>query len=121
MAINKRDRKRMVRRGQRIRSRITDGTKEKPRVAVYRSLKHIYAQIIDDTTGSTLASASSLNLQGSVTSATKTEMASLVGADLAKKACAQGIQVAVFDRGTSKYTGRISALADALRAGGITI
>jgi large subunit ribosomal protein L18 len=121
MAINKRDRKRMVRRGQRIRSRLIAGTNEKPRIAVYRSLKHIYAQIIDDSKGSTLASASSLSLDENSAKVTKTEIASLVGADLAKKARAHGIQAAVFDRGTSKYTGRISALADALRAGGIAI
>lgn len=121
MAINKRDRKRMVRRGQRIKRSLTLGTQQKPRIAVYRSLKHIYAQIIDDSVGITLASSSSLSLQDKSAVITKTEIASLVGNDLAQKARARGIQAAVFDRGTSKYTGRISALADALRAGGITI
>lgn len=120
MAINKRDRKRLIRRGQRVKSRLTAGTKEKPRIAVYKSLKHIYVQMIDDTIGATLASASSLSLEDNV-KVTKTAIASLVGADLAKKAREQGVQAAVFDRGASKYTGRISALADALRAGGITI
>ncbi len=121
MAINKKDRKRMVRRGQRIKKSLTPGTQHKPRIAVYRSLKHIYAQIIDDSVGVTLASSSSLSLQDKSVGITKTEIAGLVGADLAQKARIQGIQAAVFDRGTSRYTGRISALADALRAGGITI
>jgi len=121
MAINKRDRKRIIRRGQRIKNHLILGTNQKPRVAVYKSLNHIYAQMIDDTVGKTLVSASSLTLKGTIDKATKTEIASIVGTELAKKALACGINVAFFDRGTSKYTGRVSALADALRTSGITI
>src|SRR5438105_15673972 len=105
MAINKNDRKRAHRRALRVRARIKNGTSQIPRLSVFRSLKHIYAQMIDDTTGKTLLSSSSLIIDAS---ANKTAVARLVGEDLAQKARAQGIGKAFFDRGSFRYTGRIS-------------
>jgi large subunit ribosomal protein L18 len=105
-----------ARRHARIRSTVS-GTPESPRLSVFRSNKYIYAQIIDDTTGATLAQAADIqvNAQG-----TKTERAKNVGTELAKEALAKGITRVVFDRGGFKYTGRVQALADAARAGGLT-
>jgi large subunit ribosomal protein L18 len=118
MAINKNDRKRAHRRALRVRANIKNGTNQMPRLSVFRSLKHIYAQMIDDVTGTTLVSSSSLVIDGV---GNKTSVAQTVGKDLAQKARAQGIEKAFFDRGSFKYTGRISALADAVRDGGIQL
>lgn len=107
---------RRERRKKRIRKRIS-GTPERPRLSVYRSLKHIYAQLIDDTTGRTLVSASSLELklsQGGNVAAAKQ-----VGQVLAERAKAAGISQVVFDRNGFKYHGRIKALAEAAREGGL--
>lgn len=100
-------------RQRRIRARIS-GTASKPRLAVFRSNAAIYAQLIDDTTGTTLAAADSRKETGSTTVA-----AGAVGAAIAKKAVAAGITQAVFDRGGYRYTGAVAALADAARAGGL--
>jgi large subunit ribosomal protein L18 len=103
-------------RHQRIRKRIS-GTAERPRLAVFRSLKHISAQIIDDTTGRTLAAASSLEKDLKATG--NAEGAKLVGAKLAERAKAAGIERVVFDRGGFRYHGRVANLADGAREGGL--
>lgn len=106
-----------MKRHQRVRKNIS-GTAERPRLSVYRSLNHIYAQIIDDTKGTTLVSASSLekdfegyggNIDG----------AKAVGNLVAKKALEKGIKAVVFDRGGYIYHGRVAALADGAREGGL--
>lgn len=100
---------------KRMRFRIV-GTPERPRLAVFRSANHIYAQIIDDTKGVTLASASTLNTE---VSGTKTDAAKTVGEAVAKKALAAGITKVVFDRGGNIYHGRIKALAEGAREAGL--
>ncbi|MER3419478.1 MAG: 50S ribosomal protein L18 [Chloroflexota bacterium] len=107
-----------LRRHLRIRKRIS-GTPERPRLAVFRSLAHIYAQVIDDTVGRTLASASDLEPALRGTPGTKTEVAKRVGALIGERAKAAGITKVVFDRGGHKYHGRVKALADAARAAGL--
>ncbi len=103
-------------RHERVRSKIY-GTKEVPRVCVFRSNANIYAQIINDEEGITLVSASSLENKGN--NGSNVEAAKLVGASLAKKAKDAGITKVVFDRGGYLYHGRVKALADALRDGGL--
>ena len=106
---------------KRVRSKIF-GTPERPRLSVYRSLKHIYAQIIDDTRGHTLVAMSSLSkeIRDEVKNAkTKTEVSRIVGLALAIKALEKGITKVVFDRNGYKYHGRIKALAEAAREGGL--
>ena len=103
---------------QRIHSRIRaklSGTAERPRLNVYRSLNHIYAQVIDDQTGTTLVSASSIKLKtgGNIASAKE------IGKAVAEKAVEKGIKKVVFDRGGYLYHGRIKALADAAREAGL--
>ena len=105
-----------VRKHLRVRAKIS-GTAEKPRLCVFRSNKHIEAQIIDDVKGVTLVSASSVQLQ--LENGSNCEAAAKVGADLAKKALAKGIEVVAFDRGGYLYHGRVAALADAAREGGL--
>ncbi len=102
---------------QRIRSKV-QGTPERPRLAVFRSLKHIYAQVIDDASGTTLASASSSDKESSAKGA-NTAAAKAVGAMIAKKAKDKGIKQVVFDRGGYLYHGSIKALADAARENGL--
>ncbi len=101
----------------RLRKKLA-GTAERPRLAVYRSLKHIYAQIIDDTKGHTLASASSQD-EGH-TGGGNAEGAKAVGARLAEQAKAAGIEAVVFDRGGFAYHGRVQALAESAREGGLS-
>ena len=100
---------------KRMRFRIT-GTSERPRLAVFRSAKHIYAQIIDDVKGVTLVSASTLNVNAE---GTKTDAAKAVGEAVAKKALDAGITKVVFDRGGNIYHGRIKALAEGAREAGL--
>ena len=100
---------------KRMRFRIT-GTPERPRLAVFRSAKHIYAQIIDDVKGVTLVSASTLNVNAE---GTKTDAAKAVGEAVAKKALNAGITKVVFDRGGNIYHGRIKALAEGAREAGL--
>lgn len=100
---------------KRMRFRIT-GTPERPRLAVFRSAKHIYAQIIDDVKGVTLVSASTLNANAE---GTKTDAAKAVGEAVAKKALDAGITKVVFDRGGNIYHGRIKALAEGAREAGL--
>jgi large subunit ribosomal protein L18 len=104
-----------LRRHRRVRRRVL-GTSERPRLAVFRSNRHIYAQIIDDMNGRTVASAGSLGLSGDDD---KTEEAKRVGAELARRAKQAGIAAVVFDRGGYQYHGRIQALAEAAREGGL--
>ena len=102
------------RRHARIRKRV-HGTAARPRLAVFRSLNHIYGQIIDDDLGQTLAAASDLNgVAGS-----KTERAAVVGKQLAGTAQAAGVSAVVFDRGGYRYHGRVRALAEAAREAGL--
>ena len=104
------------RRHRRVRARIA-GTAERPRLAVYRSLTQIYAQVIDDRTGRTLVAASSLETKD--TKGKKSEIASAVGAKIAEKAKAAGVTEVIFDRGGYRYHGRVKALADAARSNGL--
>jgi large subunit ribosomal protein L18 len=102
---------------ERIRKKVS-GTTERPRLAVFRSLKHVYAQVIDDATGTTIASASSREKDASSKGA-NAAAAKAVGALIAKKAKDKGITRVVFDRGGYQYHGNIKALADAARENGL--
>ncbi len=115
------DKKRAARqrRHQRVRKRV-QGTAERPRLSVYRSNVHIYAQLIDDERGHTLAAASSLEDE-LPRSDGKTASARQVGARIAERARQAGIEQAVFDRGGFRYAGRVRALADAARDAGLRI
>lgn len=108
------------RRHARVRKHLA-GTPERPRLAVFRSLTEIYAQVIDDEAGATLVSASSIDkeLRGKMNGKTKIEQARLVGEAVADRAKAQGITTVVFDRGGFRYFGRVQALAEGARAGGL--
>jgi large subunit ribosomal protein L18 len=110
----------LEKRKLRIRKKIK-GTKERPRVSVYRSLKHIYAQVIDDEVGHTLASCSTLckDIRDKIKNKKKIEQSEIVGRHLAEKLLSLGIKSIVFDRNGRKYAGRIAALAKGLREGGI--
>ena len=109
-----------VRRHQRVRKRVS-GTPQRPRLNVFRSDKHIYAQVIDDAAGHTLAAASTVDLEvrGSTKGKSKTEQAKLVGRAVAERAIDAGVKLVVFDRGGYMYHGRIKALADAAREAGL--
>ena len=104
-----------LRRHRRVRVRMT-GTAERPRLAVFKSLNHLYVQVIDDASGRTLASASTVGDKGK---AKGMEEAATVGKAIAEKAKAAGVSRVVFDRGGFLYHGRIKALADAAREGGL--
>jgi large subunit ribosomal protein L18 len=104
------------RRHARVRDRVS-GTAETPRLVVFRSNKNIEAQIIDDVKGVTLCASSSAALK--IKNGGNCEGAALVGKDLAEKAVKKGIKVVVFDRGGYQYHGRVAALADAARKGGL--
>jgi large subunit ribosomal protein L18 len=117
--IKKRPRKQSRKaRHTRVRSKVS-GTPECPRLAVYKSGKHIYAQLIDDVNGKTLASASSLDKGIKGQKATFTERARLVGELAAERATEKGLKDVVFDRGGFKYHGRVAALASAAREKGL--
>src|SRR3989344_4266801 len=107
---------RLERRHARIRASVK-GTHERPRLSVFRSSKHIQAQIIDDEKGITLVSVSDLKIKKK---GIKQERAVYIGEELAKKALEKGIKKVVFDRGGFRYQGRIRALADAVRKGGLS-
>ena len=106
-----------LKRHRRVRAKIS-GTAQHPRLSVYRSTKHIYAQLIDDVAGVTLAAASSKD-KGFAENGGNKEGARAVGAAIAKKAADKGITTVVFDRGGYLYHGRISELADAARENGL--
>lgn len=116
------DRKHELRRRRhyRLRRKVA-GTAERPRLAVYRSLNHIYAQIIDDTQGKTLVAASTLDtpLRGEKHAGGNVSAAQKVGSLLAERAKEAGVSRVVFDRGGFKYHGRVKSLADAAREGGL--
>lgn len=107
-------------RAVKVRSKV-NGTPERPRLNVYRSLTHIYAQVIDDVNGVTLVSAStaSKDLAKKLEGKTKIEAATLVGETVAKLAAKKGINKVVFDRAGYLYTGRVKALADGARSAGL--
>jgi large subunit ribosomal protein L18 len=109
-----------VRRHLRVRKKVT-GSTARPRLVVNRSAKHIFAQIVDDSVGRTLASASTLDATVKVAEGDKTAKAKLVGALLAERAKSAGITAVVFDRGGFKYHGRVAALADSAREAGLTL
>ncbi|TWP23974.1 50S ribosomal protein L18 [Apibacter muscae] len=116
MALTKKEKRIRVKR--RVRKNIF-GTADKPRLSVYRSNKEIYAQLIDDNTGKTLAFASSREKEISGKQGTKTEISTLVGKELAKKAKTAGVNTVVFDRNGFLYHGRVKALADGAREEGL--
>jgi large subunit ribosomal protein L18 len=105
-------------RHERIRLRV-NGTAGRPRLAVFRSLNHIYAQVIDDASGKTLASASSIEAELRSAERTKTDAAKVVGRLVAERATAAGVGQVVFDRAGFRYHGRIRSLADAAREAGL--
>ena len=107
----------LARRHRRVRKKVV-GTAERPRLAVYRSNRHIYAQVIDDFEGRTLAAASTVTL-GNGDGKEPKDRAKAVGLDLAGKAKAAGITQVTFDRGGFRYHGRIQAVADGAREGGL--
>jgi large subunit ribosomal protein L18 len=107
------------RRHLRLRKRIS-GTPERPRLAVYRSLSHIYAQVIDDVAGVTLAAASDIESDLKKASGSKSDLAKQVGTLVAQRARTAGISRVVFDRGGFHYHGRVKALADAAREAGLS-
>jgi len=105
-------------RHQRIRLHLA-GTQDRPRLAVFRSLNHIYAQVIDDASGTTLAAASTVEKDLRVSKTTKSDEAAVVGRLLAERAKAAGIERVVFDRAGFRYHGRVKSLADAAREAGL--
>lgn len=117
--INKQNKNEIrVKRHLRIRSKV-QGTATCPRLNVYRSTSHIYAQVIDDTKGVTLASCSTLAKGVNVKGKTKVEAAEIVGETVAKAALSKGIETVVFDRGGYLYIGRVKALAEGARKAGL--
>jgi len=108
------------RRHARARAK-AEGTTSRPRLCVFRSLNHIYAQVVDDSRGHTLTSASTLDpeIKSEAASKTKTGKAELVGSLIAKQALSEGINQVIFDRGGYKYHGRVKVLAEAARKGGV--
>ncbi len=109
-----------LRRHQRVRKNLA-GTAERPRLNVFRSASHIYAQVIDDDQGHTLVAASDLdaNLAGEIAGKGKAQRAAIVGAAIAARAKEHGVAEVVFDRGGYKYHGRVKALAEAAREAGL--
>ncbi|MFN8565217.1 MAG: 50S ribosomal protein L18 [Anaerolineae bacterium] len=110
----------LARRHRRVRARV-NGTPARPRLNVFRSLTNIYAQVIDDESGHTLASASTIDkgVVGQIDGKNKVEAAKIVGQVLAERAKAAGISAVVFDRGGYRYHGRVAALAEGAREGGL--
>jgi large subunit ribosomal protein L18 len=109
---------RRVVRHKRLRSKIS-GTAERPRLAVYRSISHIYAQLIDDVEGSTIAAASSLENKDKDKDSGKISISKVVGESIGRRAAEKGISKIVFDRGGYKYHGRIKAVAEGAREAGL--
>ena len=108
------------RRHTHVRKHVS-GTPERPRLNVFRSLEHVYAQVIDDSVGLTLASSSTIDreVRSQVVELSKTEQARVVGKVIAERALAKGIKKVVFDRGGYRYHGRVKALAEAAREAGL--
>ena len=120
MAADKNSTYMRIVRHQRVRRKV-QGTAEKPRLSVFRSLNHIYSQVIDDSHGHTLAAASTLDteVRGQKDGMSKTHISGLVGSLVAQRAKKLGISQVVFDRGGHKYLGRVKALAESAREGGL--
>lgn len=118
--VAKKKREDRLRRHARVRA-VVSGTADRPRLNVFRSEANIYAQVIDDAAGHTLASASTIDKEVAklIEGKTKSESAKIVGTVVAQRAKAAGISKVVFDRGGYRYFGRISALADGAREGGL--
>ena len=110
----------LVRRHTRVRKHV-DGTAQRPRLCVYRSLSEIYAQVIDDSSGHTLTSASSVDveLRAKMEGLDKSKQAKVVGKAIAERAKDKGVNSVVFDRGGFRYMGRVKALAEGAREGGL--
>jgi large subunit ribosomal protein L18 len=109
-----------ARRHFRVRKKVT-GTVERPRLVVNRSTRHVFAQVVDDTSGRTLAAASTMEADVRALAGNKTAKAHRVGELLAQRATAAGIGPVVFDRGGYQYHGRVAAIADGAREGGLTL
>lgn len=119
MSVLKRISKQRARRSFRVRNRVRRDSNTRARLTVFRSGKHIYAQIVDDSTGKTLVSASSLQAGTASTNGGNKDAAKRVGLLIAERALAGGVEKVVFDRGVYKYHGRVAALADSAREGGL--
>ena len=119
ITVNDKNKDRVIRH-KRVRKHLS-GTSERPRLNVYKSLNHIYAQIIDDVKGVTLVSCSTLDkeISSKLDNLTKTEAAKLVGETIGKRAVEKKIKEVVFDRGGYLYTGRVQAVADGARSAGL--
>ena len=109
-----------ARRHNRLRKKIT-GTEARPRLAVTRSSRHVFVQVIDDAKGHTLASASTMEADLRTFDGDKTAKARRIGELVAERAKAAGVEAVVFDRGGSKYAGRVAAIADGAREGGLNL
>ncbi len=122
MKIKKKLAKRKQRRAYRVHNRIRESANGRPRLSVYRSNKHIYAQIIDDEAGKTLVAASTVkqDVSGAGSYAGNRACAEKVGRLIAERAVERGIKQVVFDRGIYQYHGRVAALAEAARQGGLS-
>lgn len=116
MAVSKQDRRNKIRK--RVRKSIT-GTASRPRLSVFRSNKEIYAQVVDDVTGKTIAAASSRDKDIAKSKGNKTEIAALVGKAVAEKAMKAGVETISFDRGGYLYHGRVKSLAEGAREAGL--
>ncbi|RAV30817.1 50S ribosomal protein L18 [Sinomicrobium soli] len=116
MALSKTERRQRIK--NRIR-KVVSGTAERPRLAVFRSNKEIYAQLVDDVNGVTLASASSRDKDIAGSEGTKSEISALVGKAIAEKAIKAGVETVSFDRGGYLYHGRVKSLAEGAREGGL--
>ncbi len=116
MNLQKTKRNKRIIRHNRVRS-VVSGTAERPRLSVFRSAQHIYGQLIDDVSGKTLASASTLEVKDNA--GKKTDKSTAVGTMIAEKAKQLNITAVVFDRGGNRYHGRVKALAEAARAAGL--
>ncbi len=109
-----------TRRHNRLRKKIT-GTAERPRLVVNRSTRHVFVQLVDDTSSRTLASASTMEADLRESAEDKTAKATRVGELLAERAKAVGVETVVFDRGGNRYAGRVAAIADGAREGGLSL
>lgn len=120
MATNSREGRRQIRQ-RRISARVR-GTAGRPRLNVYRSLSNIYAQVIDDSTGHTLAQASTVDkeIESKLSGKKKAEQAQIIGQTIAERALAKGVKLVVFDRAGYYYHGRVKALAEAARSAGLS-
>ena len=116
MALTKNERRQRIK--NRIR-KVVSGTESRPRLSVFRSNKEIYAQVVDDVTGKTIAAASSRDKDISSTKGTKTEVAALVGKSVGEKAVKAGVETISFDRGGYLYHGRVKSLGDGAREAGL--